>query len=106
MDKLATTSPPFCELNTDGSRLQETELASAGGVVRDLSGAFMQGFSVNIELVSIFLAELGGCREGLILGRSRGLKHLVVEMDSSSAVQVINGLKEHDSLAVVLVSDI
>ncbi|GLU12078.1 hypothetical protein SLE2022_287860 [Rubroshorea leprosula] len=98
--------PPFYKLNTDGSRLQETGLASAGGVVRDHLGAFIQGFSMNIGLGSISLAELWGCREGLILCRSRGLKHLVVEMDSSSAVQVINGLKKHDSLAVVLVSDI
>ncbi|GKV15435.1 hypothetical protein SLEP1_g26229 [Rubroshorea leprosula] len=106
MDQLATTSPPFCKLNTDESRLRETGLASAGGVVRDYLGAFIQGFSVNIGLVSIFLTELWGCREGLILCGSKGLKHLVVEMDSSSAVQVIKGLKEHDSLATVLISDI
>ncbi|GLT28166.1 hypothetical protein SLA2020_031170 [Shorea laevis] len=95
--------PPFCMLNTDGSRLQEIGLARASGLVQDHLGAFIQGFSVNIGLVSIFLAELWGCREGLILCRHRGLKHLVVEMDSSSAMQVINGLKEHDSLVAVLV---
>ncbi|GLU02613.1 hypothetical protein SLE2022_198580 [Rubroshorea leprosula] len=97
---------PFYKLNTDGSRIQDTGFASAGGVLRDQSSVFIQCYSVNIGLVSIFLAELWGCREGLILCKNKGLKHVVVEMDSLSAVQVINGQKEQDSLSAVLVSDI
>ncbi|GKV47795.1 hypothetical protein SLEP1_g54657 [Rubroshorea leprosula] len=98
--------PPFYKLNTDGSRIQDTGFASAGRVLRDQSGVFIQCYSVNIGLVSIFLAELWGCREGLILCKNKGLKHVVVEMDSLSAVQVINGQKEQDSLSAVLVFDI
>ncbi|GKV35630.1 hypothetical protein SLEP1_g43875 [Rubroshorea leprosula] len=98
--------PPFCKLNTDGSRMQETGLASTGGLLQDSSGTFIQGFSVNIGQISVFLAELWGCREGLILCRNKGISHLVVEMDSLSAVQVIEGSKEQDSLAAVLVEDI
>ncbi|GLT95117.1 hypothetical protein SLE2022_128190 [Rubroshorea leprosula] len=98
--------PPFCKLNTDGSRMQETGLVSAGGLLRDFSGTFIQGFSVNIGQISVFLAELWGCREGLILRMNKGISHLVVEMDSLSAVQVIEGSKEQDRLAAVLVDDI
>ncbi|GKV53252.1 hypothetical protein SLEP1_g59787 [Rubroshorea leprosula] len=63
--------PPFCKLNTDGSRMQET-------------GGFF----------------------GNLYSRNKGISHLVVEMDSLSAVQVIEGSKEQDSLAAVLVEDI
>ncbi|GLT90372.1 hypothetical protein SLE2022_083080 [Rubroshorea leprosula] len=98
--------PTFYKLNTDGSRMQETGLASAGGLLRDSSGTFIQGFSVNIGQISVFLAELWGCRERPILRRNKGISHLVVEMASLSVVQVIEGSKEQDSLAAVLVEDI
>ncbi|GKV04424.1 hypothetical protein SLEP1_g16578 [Rubroshorea leprosula] len=89
---------PFCKLNTNGSREQVSGLASAGGVLRDSTGAFIKGFSVNIRQASIFRAELWGCRVKV--------SHLVVEMDSLAAVQVIEGTKDNDSLAAILVADI
>ncbi|GKU90263.1 hypothetical protein SLEP1_g4272 [Rubroshorea leprosula] len=105
---------PFCKLNTDGSREQVSGLASAGGVLRDSAGgvlwgstgAFIKGFSVNIGQASIFLAELWGCREGLILCKALKVSHLVVEMDYLAAVRVIEGTKDNDSLAAILVADI
>ncbi|GLU17917.1 hypothetical protein SLE2022_342640 [Rubroshorea leprosula] len=97
---------PFCKLNTDGSREQVSGLASAGGVLRDSTGAFIKGFSVNIGQASIFLAELWGCREDLILCKALKVSHLVVEMDYLAAVQVIEGTKDNDSLVAILVADI
>ncbi|GKV27045.1 hypothetical protein SLEP1_g36253 [Rubroshorea leprosula] len=97
---------PFCKLNTDGSREQVSGLASARGVLGDTTGASIKGSSVNIGQASIFLAELWGCREGLILCKALKVSHLVIEMDSLAAVQVIEGTKDNDSLAAVLVADI
>ncbi|CAI0389172.1 unnamed protein product [Linum tenue] len=57
--------PGWVALNSDGSVVLASGSASAGGVIRDSSGQFMKGFSVNLGGGSITHAELSGIAHGL-----------------------------------------
>ncbi|GLT93328.1 hypothetical protein SLE2022_111260 [Rubroshorea leprosula] len=61
----------------------------AGGLIRDHLGRWVHGFTVNIGFTSSCLAELWGCREGLKLAHTLQLQHLILEMDSLMAIQLI-----------------
>ena len=54
--------PPldWIKLNCDGSVLSNRK-ASCGGLVRDDSGKFLQGFIVNLDIYPIIVAEIWGC---------------------------------------------
>lgn len=59
---------------------------------------------VNIGKSSIYVAELWGLREGLLLCKSLGLQHLQVEMDSEVIVNLLQERsKEQDALATLLI---
>ena len=54
-------NPPnlgVCKVNTDGSRINTTDLSGAGGVLRDSTGGWIQGFAVNFGACPILEAEL------------------------------------------------
>lgn len=76
-------------LNTDGA-VKQSRLASAGGLIRDSNGAWVGGFLVNIGVTSVLHAELVGVREGLKLAQALGIGRLVVQVDSSLAVLLLN----------------
>ncbi|GLT74663.1 hypothetical protein SLA2020_464490 [Shorea laevis] len=97
---------PFLKLNTDGSLDQNSGKATAGGLLRDCVGSWIQGFSVTIGKVSILMAELWGCREGLKLCKELGVTHLIIEMDSQVAVNAICSGVDMDNHAAILVADI
>lgn len=82
-------APPsgVLKLNTDGSRRHSTGLATAGGLLRDSSGTWLAGFSVNIGQAPSYLAELWGLFFGLQLCTKRHVQDLIVELDSMSIVQ-------------------
>ncbi|GLT59818.1 hypothetical protein SLA2020_326160 [Shorea laevis] len=80
--------------------------ASAGGLVRDSMGHWVQGFATHIGTTSSFMAELWGCREGLKLACQLGIDHLILEMDSLLAVQMIQDRKRVEGPASVLIADI
>ncbi|GKU87267.1 hypothetical protein SLEP1_g1697 [Rubroshorea leprosula] len=98
--------PPFLKLNTDGSRSHQSRRACAGGLIRDHQGHWIHGFTVNIGATSSFIAELWGCREGLRLALSLGIQHLILEMDSLMAVQLIQARKIGNGSFSVLLADI
>ncbi|GLT44996.1 hypothetical protein SLA2020_188640 [Shorea laevis] len=59
--------------------------------MHDLDGNWIiEGFVANIGNVSSFTAGVWDHREGLRLSHSLGITHLIAEMDSMAAVQVIN----------------
>ncbi|GLT52279.1 hypothetical protein SLA2020_256270 [Shorea laevis] len=97
---------PFLKLNTDGAMAHSTGRASAGGLLRDHGGRWLHGFAINIGPQSSYMAELWGCRTGLQLAADLGISHLVLEMDSLLAVQMIQARKTGDGRTSVLLSDI
>ncbi|GLT88451.1 hypothetical protein SLE2022_064770 [Rubroshorea leprosula] len=97
---------PFLKLNTDGSQNHQSGRACAGGLIRDHLGRWVHGFTVNIGFTSSFLAELWGCREGLKLAHSLQLQHLILEMDSLMAIQLIQTRQVEEGPFSVLLTDI
>nr|KYP40685.1 Heat shock 70 kDa protein [Cajanus cajan] len=65
-------------LNTDGSVYEDHRIGcskgACGGLVRDSSGCFLGGFSVNLGPTSVTLAELWGVVHGLKLAWDLGFK--------------------------------
>lgn len=57
----------WLKINTDGASKGNPGLASSGGVIRDESGNWCVGFSLNIGICSAPLAELWGVYYGLYL---------------------------------------
>ncbi|GLT58483.1 hypothetical protein SLA2020_313710 [Shorea laevis] len=83
-----------------------TGKASAGGLFHDHGGRWLYGFTVNIGPQFDYMAELWGYRDGLRIASKLGVTHLILEMDSLLAVQLIQARKVGEGLAVVLLLDI
>ncbi|CAN1805449.1 Putative ribonuclease H protein At1g65750 [Linum perenne] len=60
----AANAPSFT-LNTDGSVIQSTGLAAAGGVVRDCEGRVLDAFTMNLGKCSITRVELTSAVTGI-----------------------------------------
>ncbi|GKV52575.1 hypothetical protein SLEP1_g59152 [Rubroshorea leprosula] len=105
---VAWKPPPlgWYKLNTDGALSHVTGLATAGGLVRDSYGKWVQGFTVNIGHTSSFMAELWGVREGIRTCRTLGITELVVEMDSMVAIQLLSGDRDPGGPASAILADI
>lgn len=90
-------------LNCDGSVSNASLLASCVGVVRDDSGHFIFGFSVNLGSCTILAAELWGIFHGLKIAWSRGFMNIVVQSDSKNAINLLtNGCRTYHSCYVQL----
>ncbi|GKV16725.1 hypothetical protein SLEP1_g27324 [Rubroshorea leprosula] len=94
------------KLNTDGSRLSGSGIASAGGLVRDSAGRWVHGFVANIGKATNFIAELWGLKEGLLLCLSLDIRKLEVELDSMTALQAVHAECLPNGLATALILDI
>ncbi|GKU89499.1 hypothetical protein SLEP1_g3628 [Rubroshorea leprosula] len=86
------TTPPigFIKLNTDGSALGNSDLADAGGVLRDDLGRRILGFSRHVGHITSLVAELWAIRYGLSIALSKGFNKLVLETDSKVAMTLID----------------
>ena len=73
---------PFIMLNMDGSSLGNPGRAGAKGLLRDSSGKWISGFSLNLGITSNNVAELGAIRYGLQLASNMGFKFIHVQIDS------------------------
>lgn len=76
------------KLNTDGSR-RNSRIAGAGGLIRNSNGEWVNGFSINLGVYSVTMAELWGIYQGLLLAWEIGIRDLLIEADSACAVQMI-----------------
>lgn len=83
------TPPPsnYWKLNSDGAVSES--IAAAGGLIRDLKGQWVGGYSMNIRPASIPGAELWGLRQGLFLALQLGFYRLIVEIESLEVVQAL-----------------
>ena len=69
-------------LNTNGCLKMENNQAGGGGLLRDHSGIWINGFSIHLGMCSIVKAELWALLYGLNLVWNRGVHLLEVEVDS------------------------
>ncbi|KAK8491833.1 hypothetical protein V6N11_069687 [Hibiscus sabdariffa] len=81
----------WCKLNTDDSRCNTTGRASYGGVLRNVKGDWIMGFSRFIGVCSTLEVEIWGVLEGLNYAWHLGYRKLEVELESLSAVRILNG---------------
>ena len=59
-----------------------TGMASGGGVLSDCNGEWVRGFSIKLEACPALEAELWAILYGLRLARDKGIRFLIVEVDS------------------------
>ena len=79
-----------CKVNSDGSRINDTGFSGAGGLLRDTTGAWIQGFIVNLGACTILEAELWGIFWGLSLAWDAGYREVEIECDSIAAVALLS----------------
>ncbi|CAN1318165.1 Putative ribonuclease H protein At1g65750 [Linum perenne] len=76
-------------LNTDGSRYTHSGSTAIGGLIRDDGGRFIQAFTANIGDCSITRAELGAIVQGLRLAWSVGIRRIIIQSDSRTAIDIL-----------------
>lgn len=83
--------PPLGQfkLNVDGSR-NATGASGAGGVLRNWSGDWIQGFSHHIGIGEVLHAEVWGICIGIKMAVDLQIKKLIIESDSALAVALLN----------------
>jgi len=87
--------PPidWVKVNVDGCSKGNPGVAGAGGVIRDAMGKWIVGFAINIGICTSVGAELWAIANGLQLAWSKGFRKIILESDSSLAVDLITNDK-------------
>lgn len=80
----------FFKLNCDGASSFDSYLAGAGGVIRDESGFFVAAFAHHLYSNSSATAEIWAIRDGLLLALKMNITHLIIDSDSTSAIDFCN----------------
>ncbi|KAG7579199.1 hypothetical protein ISN45_Aa03g033600 [Arabidopsis thaliana x Arabidopsis arenosa] len=76
----------WVKVNTDGASHGNPGKATAGGVLRDMTGSWMVGFALHIGVCSAPMAELWGVYYGLYLAWERRATRVEVDVDSEMVV--------------------
>ena len=87
-------SLPPCDvlkLNIDGSRLSHNGSIAAGGLIRNSDGDWVCGFSANLGVGDIHVAELWALCNGLKMAAGQNVTHILVESDSAVVVNLVKG---------------
>lgn len=93
----------WMKLNTDGSSLGNSGLASGGGVIRDWTSRWIVGFSRKIGIATSLMAELWAIRDGLMLCVDRNLVMVEIELDAKSVVDMLwNSNYTNNSLSPII----
>ena len=79
------------KLNTDGCLKASTNKAAAGGLIRSHTGTWMGGFLANLGSCSVLAAECWGVIHGLRLAWELGIRSVILEVDNSCVVNIIQG---------------
>ncbi len=80
----------FVKLNTDGSILDNSNQASVGGLPRDSTNNWIQGFSCNIGITNSSTTELWGFRNVLLFAFSLEICKLIIQIGAKSVVDILN----------------
>src|SRR4051812_47717032 len=78
----------FVKLNVDGAH-DNNGISGCGGILRDHHGGWLGGFSKNIGICSVFMAEAWGLYIGVKHAIELGFKKVVIETDSRKVVDSI-----------------
>ncbi|KAL3519625.1 hypothetical protein ACH5RR_017774 [Cinchona calisaya] len=84
----------WTKLNFDGSCKRKAGRASIGGVLRNHDAEFLLGYSEFIGQTNSTIAELVALQRGLELVQENGWRHVWVEGDSKSSVEIIAQKKQ------------
>ncbi|KAL0292713.1 UNVERIFIED_CONTAM: putative ribonuclease H protein [Sesamum calycinum] len=85
----ACTVPVLVKLNTDGSSLGNPGLAGAAGINRDSAGHVHLAYQFALGTGTSVLAELTAVWRGLELALTHGLTPLVVEVDATTVISLL-----------------
>ena len=99
VSKLVSWSPPRLgswKLNTDGAVKGVSQVASAGGVIRNDVRVWFKGYSRSLGHGSVIVAELWAIYDGLQLAWDNGIR-LEVESDNQAVVFMVNSNREDGS---------
>ncbi|KAK4272285.1 hypothetical protein QN277_020866 [Acacia crassicarpa] len=96
--------PPlgWTKLNVDGSASSATHIARCGGVLRDVAGNWLAGFSVSLGCCDPYEAEEWALLKGLEVAWSLGVRRVIAESDSQNLINLLLG--EDGSSAISLVA--
>lgn len=88
---IAWEKPPdsWVKINVDGAAQGNPGNAGMGGLIRDASGCWLEGFSVFLGISSNIVAELWAILKGLQLAWDRGYKQVILESDSKAGLSLI-----------------
>lgn len=75
-------SEGWAKINTDGASKGSTGQAGAGGIIRGSRGEIIGLFAANCGLAPCIKAELLAVLKGLALAWNKGLKRVILEVDS------------------------
>ncbi|KAI4313578.1 hypothetical protein L6164_026543 [Bauhinia variegata] len=90
----------WIKCNVDGSFLSKKGSAGCGGVYRDAKGNWLYGFSKKLVYSNLTTAEIEAIYTGLKVAWERGYKKIIIESDSTAAVDhVVKGVSSYHSLA-------
>ncbi|CAN0912825.1 Putative ribonuclease H protein At1g65750 [Linum grandiflorum] len=98
-------APGVCiTINTDGSVIQPSGVAAAGGLIRDSQGHCLVAFAANLGICSITRAERRGATFGLKLAWDLGFRNVQLQLDSATAIAAITGTDsmDHQHAAILL----
>lgn len=71
----------WVKLNTDGARDKDGKV-SCGGFIKVTEGEWLRGFSKNIGISNVYIAELFGVLKGLKIIVTMNLRNIIMEVDS------------------------
>ncbi|XP_058076431.1 uncharacterized protein LOC131225019 [Magnolia sinica] len=83
--------PGWTNINVDGLALGNPGPFGGGGICRDENGAFLFAFHEGYSLGSNVHAELRAIHDGLLLCFSKGLKNIILELDSQLLIDFLTG---------------
>ncbi|CAI0421841.1 unnamed protein product [Linum tenue] len=86
----------WIQVQSDGSVLQPSGSAAAGGLLRDHIGRCMGAFTCNLGKCSITRAELKGAAEGLELAWKLSYRNVELNVDSRTALDIIKNRDRTD----------
>ncbi|CAL1413056.1 unnamed protein product [Linum trigynum] len=86
----------WIQVQTDGSVIQPSGRAAAGGLLRDHLGRCLGAFSSNLGACSITRAELRAAVEGLEMAWKLGHRRVELNLDSTTALNIIKNRDQTD----------
>lgn len=98
--------PQVFKINVDGTYRKNSRSAACGGLVRNLNGSLIKGFSCNLGFCNSVWAEMWALRLGIELARSLSLDKVCFELDSKAVVNMVHLRGSHNKFLQPLVQEI